>query len=68
MCQLRQDQMERIVIDPDVPPGLIYRIQLAVFRNPVAGLVILRDLVLSMVLKLKELIKLFIMQVCSVIC
>jgi hypothetical protein len=27
---------EKIKIDPEVPPGLIYRIQLAVFRNPVA--------------------------------
>jgi hypothetical protein len=27
---------EKIVIDPEVPPGLIYRIQLAVFRNPVS--------------------------------
>jgi len=26
---------EKIKIDPDVPAGLIYRIQLAVFRNPV---------------------------------
>jgi hypothetical protein len=26
---------ERIIIDPDVPAGLIYRIQMAVFRNPV---------------------------------
>jgi hypothetical protein len=26
---------EKIKIDPEVPPGLIYRIQLAVFRNPV---------------------------------
>jgi len=27
---------EKITIDPEVPPGLIYRIQIAVFRNPVA--------------------------------
>ncbi len=27
---------EKIKIDPEVPPGLIYRIQLAVFKNPVA--------------------------------
>jgi tetratricopeptide (TPR) repeat protein len=27
---------EKIQIDPDVPSGLIYRIQVAVFRNPVA--------------------------------
>jgi len=27
---------EKIIIDPEVPPGLIYRIQIAVFRNPVA--------------------------------
>ena len=27
---------EKIKIDPEVPSGLIYRIQLAVFRNPVA--------------------------------
>ena len=27
---------EKIVINPEVPEGLIYRIQLAVFRNPVA--------------------------------
>jgi tetratricopeptide (TPR) repeat protein len=27
---------EKILIDPEVPSGLIYRIQLAVFRNPVA--------------------------------
>jgi hypothetical protein len=26
---------EKISIDPEVPPGLIYRIQVAVFRNPV---------------------------------
>jgi hypothetical protein len=30
------DQKEKIIIDPEVPPGLIYRIQIAVFRNPVA--------------------------------
>ena len=29
------DPNTKIVIDPEVPPGLIYRIQLAVFRNPV---------------------------------
>lgn len=29
------DPGARIIIDPDVPPGLIYRIQIAVFRNPV---------------------------------
>ncbi|MGD0754662.1 MAG: hypothetical protein ABR927_06325 [Bacteroidales bacterium] len=29
------DPKARIVIDPDVPEGLIYRIQIAVFRNPV---------------------------------
>jgi len=27
---------EKILIDPEVPPGLIYRIQIAVFRNPIA--------------------------------
>ena len=27
---------EKITIDPEVPAGLIYRIQIAVFRNPVA--------------------------------
>jgi hypothetical protein len=26
---------EKVTVDPDVPPGLIYRIQVAVFRNPV---------------------------------
>jgi len=30
------DQKAKIVIDPEVPAGLIYRIQVAVFRNPVA--------------------------------
>ncbi|MBK7133433.1 MAG: hypothetical protein IPH69_11625 [Bacteroidales bacterium] len=30
------DPKEKILIDPEVPPGLIYRIQIAVFRNPVA--------------------------------
>jgi hypothetical protein len=30
------DQKEKILIDPEVPEGLIYRIQIAVFRNPVA--------------------------------
>ena len=30
------DQKEKILIDPEVPAGLIYRIQIAVFRNPVA--------------------------------
>jgi hypothetical protein len=29
------DSKAKIVIDADVPPGLIYRIQIAVFRNPV---------------------------------
>ena len=29
------DPNAKIVIDPEVPPGLIYRIQIAVFRNPV---------------------------------
>jgi hypothetical protein len=29
------DPKAKIIIDPEVPPGLIYRIQLAVFRNPV---------------------------------
>jgi len=29
------DSKAKIVIDPEVPPGLIYRIQIAVFRNPV---------------------------------
>lgn len=28
--------VDKIRINPEVPPGLIYRIQLAVFRNPVA--------------------------------
>lgn len=27
---------EKVIINPDVPPGLIYRIQVAVFRNPIA--------------------------------
>jgi tetratricopeptide (TPR) repeat protein len=27
---------EKVQINPDIPPGLIYRIQVAVFRNPVA--------------------------------
>jgi tetratricopeptide (TPR) repeat protein len=30
------DPKEKIMIDTEVPPGLIYRIQIAVFRNPVA--------------------------------
>lgn len=30
------DPKEKILIDPVVPDGLIYRIQIAVFRNPVA--------------------------------
>jgi len=30
------DPKEKVSIDPVVPPGLIYRIQIAVFRNPVA--------------------------------
>ena len=30
------DPKEKIIINPEVPPGLIYRIQVAVFRNPVA--------------------------------
>ena len=30
------DPKEKITIDPEVPDGLIYRIQVAVFRNPVA--------------------------------
>jgi tetratricopeptide (TPR) repeat protein len=30
------DSKEKIKINPEVPPGLIYRIQVAVFRNPVA--------------------------------
>jgi tetratricopeptide (TPR) repeat protein len=30
------DPEEKIIIDPDVPDGLIYRIQMAVFRNPVS--------------------------------
>ena len=30
------DPNEKIKIDPEVPEGLIYRIQVAVFRNPVA--------------------------------
>ncbi len=30
------DPNEKIIIDPKVPVGLIYRIQIAVFRNPVA--------------------------------
>ncbi|HUX58750.1 MAG TPA: SPOR domain-containing protein [Bacteroidales bacterium] len=30
------DPNEKIIIDPEVPEGLIYRIQVAVFRNPVA--------------------------------
>ncbi len=27
---------DRILVDPPVPPGLIYRLQMAVFRNPVS--------------------------------
>jgi len=27
---------EKVAVNPEVPPGLIYRIQVAVFRNPVA--------------------------------
>jgi len=30
------DTLGKILIDPEVPEGLIYRIQVAVFRNPVA--------------------------------
>ena len=30
------DKKEKIEIDPEVPSGLVYRIQIAVFRNPVA--------------------------------
>ena len=30
------DAKEKIIIDPEVPAGLIYRIQIAVFRNPIA--------------------------------
>lgn len=30
------DPKEKVIINPEVPPGLIYRIQIAVFRNPVA--------------------------------
>ena len=30
------DPNEKITIDPEVPAGLIYRIQIAIFRNPVA--------------------------------
>ena len=29
------DPNDKIVLDPEVPPGLIYRIQIAIFRNPV---------------------------------
>jgi len=29
------DPKEKIIIDPEVPAGLIYRIQIAVFRNPI---------------------------------
>jgi tetratricopeptide (TPR) repeat protein len=29
------DPTQKIILNPEVPPGLIYRIQLAVFRNPV---------------------------------
>lgn len=32
------DPAVKIIIDPEVPQGLIYRIQVAVFRNPVAPL------------------------------
>ena len=31
------DPKEKIIIDPEIPAGLIYRIQIAVFRNPVAS-------------------------------
>lgn len=27
---------EKVVVNPEVPPGLVYRIQVAVFRNPVS--------------------------------
>lgn len=30
------DPKEKISMEPEIPPGLIYRIQIAVFRNPVA--------------------------------
>ena len=30
------DPDAKITIDPEVPPGLIYRIQIAVFRNPIS--------------------------------
>lgn len=30
------DPDDRIIVDPVIPPGLIYRIQVAVFRNPVS--------------------------------
>jgi tetratricopeptide (TPR) repeat protein len=30
------DPKEKIIVDPEVPAGLIFRIQIAVFRNPVA--------------------------------
>jgi len=32
----KADQNEKISVDPVIPEGLIYRIQIAVFRNPVA--------------------------------
>ena len=34
--KLATDPKIKIVIDPEVPAGLIYRIQIAVFRNPVS--------------------------------
>jgi hypothetical protein len=35
ISQPATDPRAKLIIDSDVPPGLIYRIQIAVFRNPV---------------------------------
>jgi len=35
MTKPESDPKSKIIIDPEVPEGLIYRIQIAVFRNPV---------------------------------
>jgi hypothetical protein len=35
LAQPASDPKAKLIIDPEVPPGLIYRIQIAVFRNPV---------------------------------
>jgi len=37
LAQPANNPKAKIIIDPEVPAGLIYRIQIAVFRNPVAS-------------------------------